>query len=347
MATPGRALAPEQRRRLAVGMVADGESPEQIADLLDVSERSVWRWLQAYRRYGETGLITKAGQGRPAVLTEDRARGVLGWIEQSPGVFGYITQRWTAPRVTALIARFFGVQMNHRYVSRWLRERGITPQMPQRVPRERNELVIQQWIADQWPLIKAKVAARGASLVFTDESGFLLLPLVRRTLARIGHTPKLRHRARHRDKVSVAAALMLSPARHHISLHFQTYPNAFINNIGYSRFLRQILWHIPQPVVVVQDQGSVHKGDPIRDLHQDFPRLDLNMLPPYAPELNPVEHVWNYEKDKRLSNYVPQNLTELNATICFCLSEVRHNQQRLRSFLAATPLPWDGLTIIK
>jgi putative transposase len=190
-----------------------------------------------------------------------------------------------------------------------------------------------------------KVIARGASLLFTDESGFLLLPLVRRTLAPRGRTPILRHRAKQRDKVSVAAALALSPVRGHASLYYQTYPNLYVNSAAYATFVRRLLWHVHHPLVVVQDQGSLHKGDPLRTLSADFPRLDLNMLPPYAPELNPVEQLWNFEKDKELSNFVPSDVRQLESAICCRMQEVRCDQRRLRSFFAATPLPWDGLTV--
>lgn len=189
----------------------------------------------------------------------------------------------------------------------------------------------------------------GATLVFTDETGFLLLPLVRRTLAVRGRTPVLRHRARQRDKVSVAAALTLSPTRGHVALHYQTFPDRYVNAPVYAGFLRRLLWRVPasSPLVVVHDRGNMHRGDPIRELCRDFGpgRLDLNFLPPYAPELNPTEHLWNFEKDKELSNYVPLNVGELNSTVEHQLQEVRHDQDRLRSFFAATPLPWDGLTV--
>jgi hypothetical protein len=46
-----------------------------------------------------------------------------------------------------------------------------------------------------------KARELNATLAFTDESGFLMLPLLRRTLAPRGHTPVLRHKASHRDKV--------------------------------------------------------------------------------------------------------------------------------------------------
>ena len=65
MILPRMAFAAEQRRRLAVAMTLDGETPEQVADLLRVSERSVWRWLGAFREQGDAGLLTRPGQGRP------------------------------------------------------------------------------------------------------------------------------------------------------------------------------------------------------------------------------------------------------------------------------------------
>ena len=187
---------------------------------------------------------------------------------------------------------------------------------------------------------------RHASLVFTDESGFLLLPLVRRTLAPRGQAAPLLHRARHRDKVSVAAALTLSPYQGHVNLHYQTYPNGYVNVEAYAQFLRTLLRRVDHhPIVLVHDRGNMHRGDPMRELVRDCPRLDLNLLPPYAPELNPVEQLWNLAKDKELSNFVPHNVAEANAGVTRLMDNIRHDQLRLRSFYRATPLSWDPLTI--
>src|SRR5439155_5113708 len=57
-----------------------------------------------------------------------------------------------------------------------------------------------------------------AYLVFLDESGFLLLPTVRRTWAPRGTTPIVRHRYR-RDKVSAISAVTVSPQRHRCGLY--------------------------------------------------------------------------------------------------------------------------------
>jgi transposase len=158
MILPRKAMSPEQLRLLAVAMAMDGDEVEQVADVLCVSERSVWRWLGVWRRHGEAGLATRPGQGRPPKLTERQTRRVLDWVTHaSPCDFGFVTERWTAPRVALLIGRRFGVHMNHRYRNDWLLRRGgITPQVPDRQPRERDQQVIDAWVGQEWPRIKKR-----------------------------------------------------------------------------------------------------------------------------------------------------------------------------------------------
>ena len=189
------------------------------------------------------------------------------------------------------------------------------------------------------------LADRGATLGFADESGFLLMPLVCRTLARRGHTPRLVHRARQRDKVSVAAALTLSPARGHLALHYRTYPNGFVDAAAYAAFLRRsVLRACRGPVVLVHDQGPMHKGPCLRALAADHPRLEMHFLPGYAPELNPAEPMWKYEKVDELGNFTPADVAELDRAIHRRMDATARDQDRLRSFFRAAELPWDGLT---
>jgi transposase len=151
-------------------------------------------------------------------------------------------------------------------------------------------------------------------------------------------------RARQRDKVSVAAALTLSPVRGHLGLYYQSYPNGYINAEKYAMFLHELLRRTHRPLVVVQDQGGMHKGPVIRQLCQTFPRLDLNMLPPYAPDLNPTEWLWNYVKYHELGNYAPLSVSELDATVHRCMDRIVGDQDRLRSFFVASHLSWRGVT---
>ena len=172
------------------------------------------------------------------------------------------------------------------------------------------------------------------------------MPRVRRTLARQGRTPVLEHRARHRDKLSAAGALSLSPARGHISLYCQTYPDTFVDAEVYAHFLSHMLAHVRGAVVLVHDGGPMHKGEPIRALCERHPRLDVNLLPAYAPELNPVEYLWNFLKDKELANFAPQDVPQLEGVLCHSLEDIRHDQPRLKTFYESSPLPWNTTGLI-
>jgi len=172
-----------------------------------------------------------------------------------------------------------------------------------------------------------------------DESGFLLSPLVRRTLAPRGQTPVLKTWGGHRERVSATAALTISPRRRRLGLYFCTYPKNFVNQELAADFLRALLGRLRGPVIVVWDGGPMHKGDAIRAVLCDFPRLSLEKLPPYTPELNPVEYLWNHLKYGVLPNFVPDDVFHLNGVLKQRLRRARQSAPRLRSFFKQSGLP--------
>jgi transposase len=112
--------------------------------------------LAAFRRQGADGLVARPVPGRPSKLTLTQEKIALRWLSDSPLEHGFATELWTASRLGQVIQEEFGVRLNARYLSAWLRERGFTPQTPQRVPRERDPKAIAEWLASDWPRIKKK-----------------------------------------------------------------------------------------------------------------------------------------------------------------------------------------------
>ena len=110
---------------------------------------------------------------------------------------------------------------------------------------------------------------RRATIVLIDQSGFLLSPLVRRTLAPIGETPELIVRGRHRQKVSVIAALSLSPLRSRLGLHFRTLRDGCFQTEHVVRFLRDLLRHFRGPLIVVWDGWKPHERPRNRSARSD------------------------------------------------------------------------------
>jgi transposase len=169
-----------------------------------------------------------------------------------------------------------------------------------------------------------------ATIVFVDECGMMLCPLVRRTLAPKGQTPQLLVRGRHRQKVSIMAALTLSPIRRRLGLYFRTLVNGSFNGARVAAFLRQLLRHIRGRILVIWDRWNGHRGPDVRAVEADHPRLKLESLPPYAPQLNPVEHVWSHLKWATLCNFAPADSEELDRAIGPALRTTAKQRSLLR-----------------
>ena len=183
---------------------------------------------------------------------------------------------------------------------------------------------------------KKNATRLGAYLVFADESGFLLIPPVRRTWAPRGQTPVVRHQQK-RDRISVISAVSVSPQRKRLGLYYALH----LKNIQHEEvclFLRDLLQHLRGHIIVLWDNGAIHKGPVMREFCRKHPRLHLEALPPYAPELNPDEGVWSQAKDT-LANSRPDTIYELWWHLFDTLEDIGHSQRKLRACVHQSDLP--------
>jgi putative transposase len=165
-----------------------------------------------------------------------------------------------------------------------------------------------------------------------------MAPVVRRTWSLRGQTPTLFQRARHREKVSLAAALWLSSDGEPRRLSYRSLTDGYFNNIAVAAFLDDLVRQTDRPLTVVWDGGMMHKGEPIRNLLVRHRRLRLERLPPYAPMLNPVEQLWSWLKHGRLCNFAPLNAKDLQQAIHRELHSAQRDKNRIRSLWRACRL---------
>ena len=342
MRTTGTSAELEYRRRLAVQRVVEGYSAADVADFLGVDPRSVRRWLADFRQHGAAALAAQPSPGRPPKLTTTQEKIVCRWLTDNPTDHGFPTELWTTGRLAYLIDEEWGISFHPHYLATWLRQRGYTPQLPRRVPRERERPRDRaRWLAEDWPRIKRQGHRRHhACLMLLDESGLLMAPLRRRSWSLRGQPPQSKEKAGHREKVSVIGALWLNPLRDQLHFAFETLVNDYFSNVEVAEFLSGALQWLTEPLVVLWDRGNMHKGDPISELLAEFPgRLMLEPLPAHAPMLNPVEQVWTWLKYGRLCNFPPPDAQHLNEVVIRELDAIREDQGRLRNFFHASDLP--------
>ena len=173
--------------------------------------------------------------------------------------------------------------------------------------------------------------------MFLDESGFLLIPNVRKTWAPVGCTPRLRH-SYTRDKLSAISALSVSPQRARLGLYMHIHP-VNITGAEVVVFLRHLLRHLRGAVDLLWDGGSIHRRDDVNAFRNRHPRLHVHRFPAYAPELNPDEFVWTKFKHD-LANGAPEELRHLETELRRAFRRVHGSQQLLLSCILASDLPW-------
>ena len=122
-----------------------------------------------------------------------------------------------------------------------------------------------------------------------------------------------------------------------MGLYLRFQPDNF-TAVHVADFLRALLRQLRGPVILLWDQGSINRGPAIATVQQAYPRLHIEEFPAYAPELNPVEQLWNDFKG-HTANSLPRHKRDIRRSLRANTRRVRRSQEKLRSFIGASALP--------
>jgi hypothetical protein len=174
-------------------------------------------------------------------------------------------------------------------------------------------------------------------LVFLDESGFLLQPLRRRVWAERGDTP-LQHAWNRHDRITAIAALCRAPWASRLGMYYDLWHHN-THALDLIQFVHHLHRCLRRPLLLVWDRLPAHRSAArqLREARCDW--LQVEWLPGYAPELDPVESIWNQSKYGDLANCIPNDINQLHETLDHLLQDYRNDPTRLHSFFQAAELP--------
>src|SRR5919109_315719 len=317
-----------KRRVHTIKLLQAGKIPAVVARALSASRSSISRWQQSFKRKGWAGLHAKPIPGRPPGLSVKQKSRLEQYLLEGPLAVGYKTDLWTLRRIARLIKKHFHIAYHPGHVWKILRALGWSCQKPERRALQRDEAAIAHWKQYVWPQIRHQADRLGAHLVFLDESGFLLIPNVKRTWAPRGNTPTLRYCFKH-SKISAISALAVSPKRKHLARYLQFRRRSF-KGPDVKRFLQDLLKQVPGPIILLWDSGRIHRHHEVKTWCEAHPRLQVEEFPGYAPELNPAEYVW-CQSDSALANSMPEELDELKTLLVATKRRLLRSQDLLWS----------------
>ena len=181
MRPKGNAEELERRRRMAIDFLQKGRTTKQVAEFLGCDPRSVRRWRAAYDKNKDHGLAPIPPPGRPSRLTARQKKALVGRLLKGAKANGFSTDLWTCRRIAQLIERRYEIRYHVCSMPRFLAALGFSYQKPQKRAVERDEQAIARWVARDLAADKKNAARKRAHLIFLDESGFSLIPTVKRT----------------------------------------------------------------------------------------------------------------------------------------------------------------------
>lgn len=323
MRTDGRALSHEALEAIrirAVQRVEAGESPEVVIRALGFSRARIYEWIARYRSGGLEALKAKPVPGRPPTLRGPQ----LQWlyravVEKDPRQFKFEFALWTVAMIRELIRRQFGVRLSEVSVGRLLKKLGLSPQKPLRRAYQQDPEVVRRWLAEDYPKIQAEAKRARATIYFGDEAGVRSDFHAGTTWGVRGHTPVVRTTGARFGLNMISA---VSPRGH---LRFMLVPGRMTAG-KFCGFLKRLLHKARRPIYLIVDGHPTHRAASVKRFVQTTRgRLRLFCLPPYSPELNPDELVWNHLKNHgvgRRSLTGPDHLKQV------VLAHLRALQQR-------------------
>lgn len=276
-------------RRLAAQRVLNGESPKAVTESYGLGERTIFKWVKIVKEKGLDALAPKPRSGRGKTLSEFEEEEVKRWIlSGDPRQYGFDFGLWTRQIVSDLIAERLGITLGVTAVGELLYRQGLTPQKPMRRAYERDDEQIREWKEKQYPKIKKDAKKQGAEIFWLDEESIRSDDPLLRTWGLKGQTPTVKTSGQ-RQGINAISALS-----NKCGFWYQVYTHRFNADV-FIDCLKDLINNRRKAVFIITDGHPVHKSKKVKEFVKNLNgRLSIFILPPYAPDLNPDELVWNY-----------------------------------------------------
>jgi transposase len=316
------------RRVQAVALAKQGRTARDIADALGCSLKAVKNWVAQYNRGGIEALHERPRGGRPPRLDPDEhPRLKLRLLAPPRPEDGVCTFRGLDVR--RILEQEFGALMSLQAVYDLLHRLGYSDLLPRPHHEDANPEVqgfFKEIVVDQIDAIAADHSDEEVRVYFQDEARFGTQGTITRVWAPKGSRPRaVRQNGREWLYVMIAVCAATGDASALIMPELNT---AVVN-----LFLEQFARELPAGVhaVLIWDGAGFHTGG---DLVVPS-RVSLIRLPPYSPELNPVENLWHYLRSHHWSNRMYEGYKELQKEAVRSLRAVCQDTDKLSTICNA------------
>lgn len=314
-------------RKRGVSSVQDGQSPEIVFKALGVCRATLYGWLARYRDGGWAALDARKRGGRKPKLNAKAIEWVYKTVtEKNPLQLKFTFALWTARMIGQLIDKKFGVKLSKASVCRLLAQLGLTPQRPVWRAYQQRPEEVQRWLQEEYPRIRRLAQRKKAMIFFGDEAGVRSDHHAGTTWAVKGRTPVVSSTGA-RFGLNLVSAVSAQGEFRFMTVKGRVGAGKFID------FLKRLIHNAERMIFLIVDGHPAHKAKIVtRFVESVKDRLQLFFLPPYSPELNPDERVWNDLKNNAVGRKFINSPKELKKAVISHLRLVQKSPERVRSY---------------
>jgi transposase len=310
-------------RLMAVRLAFTGQhSLEEIADLTGMARSRVIEWIKRFRAEGVEGLKSKPRGGAKAARTQVTQEAEAGLRK------GLKEGRWKRAEEIQNWAKTQGVSLSRPGVYGWLRRVKAKLKMPRKSHAKKDPVKAEAFKLELDVRLAKLGLPKGTKVRVwvADEHRYGLISVLRRVWTLRGHRPTAPYRTRYQWGYLYSALEVAGDG-----LAEAMFADGVSLGMSHA-FLRQLSARDADAVhVVIWDQAGFHQNTetPLEELPSNIRILSL---PPYSPELNPVEKIGDLIKD-RIGNILYDTLPDIEPAISEKLRPIWHGPERVRSLI--------------
>ncbi len=294
-AVKASASAREQIRLRAMKALIMGIAREQVAELFCVDDRSMLNWIKAFNLQGIDGLLDKSRPGRPRAIAPQQSETLRDLLLRPSQA--EITH-WTAKKFHGHLRDELAIECGYSTVVRWLHEQNFRLKVPQPWPDRQDERAREHWIK----ALRTLLADEGVELWYMDEMGVEGDPRPRRRWAPVGEKTRV---TKNGDHLRMNVTGMICPRTGQAFLLEFTHNDREI----FQAFLDEANEHVEttrRRNILICDNASWHKCK-----SNAWGKFEPLFLPPYSPDLNPIERLWLLIKAEWFCDFVAKTKEQL------------------------------------
>jgi transposase len=272
-----------------------GFTHDQVAELHNVSTRTVSRWVKWFNEQGIDGLIDRARPGRPKKITPEKSAEYRDLIKH-PEKANHT--HWTGKKFHGYLTKELDNEIGYRTVLRWLRDEGFRLKVPRSWPNGQDEEKRKAFIQ----MLKTLLMDPDVDVWFLDQTGVEGDPRPRRRWAMRGEKIVVPYEGSH---VRMNVTGMICPRTGEFYSLMFTHTDTQVFQVFLDHANTDIRLERKRNILIC-DNASWHKNSSL-----NWGNFERVFLPPYSPDLNPIERLWLVMKAEWFSDFIAKDRDQL------------------------------------